>query len=70
MRFATERVSALGEGRKRRFCNEWQFYADDIAIRTGNVIDGDLYTDEEYKTTVAPANERQLARRSRRRMLT
>ena len=56
--FATDRVFAPGEGRKRWFCDNWQIYADDITIRTGRVLSGILYTDEEYRTKVDAAKIR------------
>merc|ERR1711933_703720 len=56
--FATDRVFAPGEGRRRFFCDNWQTYADDITIRTGRVLSGVLYTDEEYRTKVAAAKMR------------
>ena len=31
-----------------RLCKVWKIDADDITIRTGRVVDGVTYTDEEY----------------------
>ena len=31
-----------------RFCTSWQIYADDSTVRTGRVLEGTIYTDEEY----------------------
>ena len=56
--FATDRVFAPGEGRKRWFCDNWQIYADDITLRTGRVLSGVLYTDEEYRKKVDAAKMR------------
>ena len=56
--FATDRVFARGEGRRRFFCDNWEIYADDITIRTGRVLSGVLYTDEEYRTKVDAAKKR------------
>ena len=41
-----------------RLCKEWQIYADDITVRTGRVIEGVLYTDEEHAARKAAARER------------
>ena len=56
--FATDRVFAPGEGRRRFFCDNWQIYADDITIRTGRVLSGVLYTDEEYRSKIDAAKKR------------
>ena len=56
--FATDRVFAPGRNRKMRFCQQWQIYADDITVRTGRVLDGVIYSDEEYVSKVKDAKER------------
>ena len=55
---ATDRVYAPGRGRKMRLCKEWQIYADDITVRSGRVIEGVIYTDEEYAARKTAARER------------
>ena len=57
--FATDRVYSPGRARKMRLCKQWQIYADDMTIRTGRVIDGKVYTDEEYASRVSDAFEQQ-----------
>ena len=52
---ATDRVYAPGVGRKMRFCKQWIIYADDCTIRSGRVLDGVLYTDEEYAERIKSA---------------
>ena len=46
---------AAGEGRRRRPRGQWQVYADDIAIRTGRVIDEILDADDGRKAAVTEA---------------
>ena len=58
--FATDRVFAPGRNRKMRFCQQWQIYADDITVRTGRVLDGVIYSDEEYANRVSDAKEREV----------
>ena len=55
--FATDRIFAPGRGRKMRFCTSWQIYADDSTVRTGRVLEGTIYTDEEYATRTKRAVE-------------
>ena len=43
-----------------RFCQQWQIYADDITVRTGRVLDGIIYSDEEYAKRVSSAKEREV----------
>ena len=38
-----------------RLCREWIIYADDCTIRSGRVIDGTIYTDEEYEKRISNA---------------
>ena len=58
--FATDRIYAPGRNRKMRLCKQWQIYADDTAIRTGRVVDGVIFTDEEYDARVSKAIEKQV----------
>ena len=58
--FATDRVFAPGRNRKMRFCQQWQIYADDITVRTGRVLDGVIYSDEEYASRASDAKEREV----------
>ena len=60
--FSTDRVFAPGRNRKQRFCQQWQIYADDMCVRTGRVIDGVMYSDEEYFLKVDKAKEREVYR--------
>ena len=46
-----------------RFCTNWQIYADDITVRSGRVVDGVIYTDEEYKARVKDAHRRRAVER-------
>ena len=55
--FATDRVYAPGRDRKQRFCKQWHLYADDITVRTGRVLDGVIYTDEEFSKRLEVAQE-------------
>ena len=45
-----------------RFCQQWQIYADDITVRTGRVLDGIIYSDEEYSLKVNKAKEKEVFR--------
>ena len=56
--FATDRVYAPGRNRKMRFCHTWQIYADDITVRTGRVVDGVIFNDDEYAHRMKNAKER------------
>ena len=56
--FSTDRVYSPGRNRKMRLCKQWQIYADDMTIRTGRVLDGVVYTDEEYSQRVKAACEK------------
>ena len=57
--FATDRVYAPGVGRKMRFCKNWIKYADDCTVRSGRVLEGVIYTDEEYAERLKSAIERE-----------
>jgi len=56
--FATDRIFAPGRKRKQRFCKNWQIYADDITVRSGRVLDGVIYTDDEYNSRVRVASNK------------
>mgnify|MGYP001586596694 CR=1 FL=1 len=60
--FATDRIIASGRNRKQCFCTNWQIYADDVTVRTGRVLDGVIYTDDEYRGRVSDAVNRYDAR--------
>ena len=36
-----------GPRAKKRYCDEWQAYVDDLTVRAGRVVDGVLYTDAQ-----------------------
>ena len=40
-----------------RFCKNWIIYADDCTVRTGRVVDGTVYSDEEYAQRIEAAGE-------------
>ena len=40
---------------KRRLCVEWLAYVDDLTVRTGRVLDGKFYTDEEVTDRIRAA---------------
>ena len=46
---------APGRSGKRRFCKEWLGYVDDLTVRTGRVLDGVFYTDEEAEARLSVA---------------
>ena len=50
-----DRIYSPGKNHKRRYCREWLAYVDDLTIRTGRVLDGCWYTDEEYSARIASA---------------
>ena len=47
--YVVDRNFAPGRDAKRRYCNEWLAYMDDLTVRTGRCIDGVLYNDNEVK---------------------
>ena len=54
---AYELQPAPGRGRKLRLGKQWLAYVDDLTIRTGRVIEGTWYTDEEYEKEIRAAAE-------------
>ena len=59
--FATDRVFAPGRGRKMRFCQNWQIYADDITVRSGKWVDGVYHSDDEYRGRLKAAQKTEAA---------
>ena len=53
--YVIDRVYAPGRRGARRFCKEWLGYVDDLTIRTGRMVDGVQYTDQEYDLRVKKA---------------
>ena len=53
--YVIDRFYSAGRSGKRRFCKEWLGYVDDLTIRTGRVLDGVFYTDEEAEARVSVA---------------
>ena len=45
--YVVDRNFAPGRDAKRRYCTEWQAYVDDLTVRTGKVLDGVFYNDDE-----------------------
>ena len=57
--FVNHRNFAPGRDAKRRYCNEWLAYVDDLTVRTGRCVDGVLYSDSEVKGQLKEAVEAQ-----------
>ena len=55
--YTVDRNFAPGRDAKRRYCTEWQAYVDDLTVRTGRVIDGVFYTDEQVTGKLKQAVE-------------
>ena len=53
--YVIDRVYSPGSRSKRRFCSEWLGYVDDLTIRTGRMVDGVEYADEEVQDKVRRA---------------
>ena len=53
--FVVDRAFFPGKGRKLRFTKEWVAYVDDLAVRTGRVIDGRFMTDAEAEREIRQA---------------
>ena len=53
--YVVDRFYSPGRDAKRRFCTEWQAYVDDLTVRTGRVIDGQWFTDEEFSLRIRKA---------------
>ena len=62
--YVVDRNFAPGREAKRRYCTEWQAYVDDLTVRTGKVLDGVFYSDDEntdkLRTAVKAAGEAQV----------
>ena len=52
-----DKIYAPGRDRKLRLMKQWLPYADDLTIRTGRVLDGVVYGDEEMTARVRAAVE-------------
>ena len=57
--YVVDRNFAPGRDAKRRYCNEWLAYVDDLTVRTGRCVDGVLYNDSEVKGQLKEAVEAQ-----------
>ena len=53
--YVVDRIFSPGKKQARRFCKEWLAYVDDLSIRTGRVLDGTVYSDEEYSQRIRNA---------------
>ena len=53
--YVIDRFYAPGRSGKRRYCKEWLGYVDDLTVRTGRVLDGVFYTDEEAEARITLA---------------
>ena len=53
--FVVDRAYAPGRGRRLRFTKEWIAYVDDLTVRSGRVIDGRFYTDNEADQAIRDA---------------
>ena len=57
--YVIDRFYSPGSRSKRRFCKEWLAYVDDLTVRTGRVLDGVFYTDEEHAARIKEASLRE-----------
>ena len=57
--YVGDRNFAPDRDAKRRYCNEWLAYVDDLTVRTGRCVDGVLYNDSEVKGQLKEAVEAQ-----------
>ena len=55
--YVVDRVFSPGAEQKRRFCKEWLAYVDDVTIRTGRVVEGQFFTDEEVEERIRLASQ-------------
>ena len=55
--YVVDRIYAPGRHRKLRLMKQWLPYVDDLTIRTGRVLDGVVYRDEEMTARVRAAVE-------------
>ena len=46
--YVVDRMYAPGRSRRMRLGREWLAYVDDLTVRSGRVIDGVAYRDEEF----------------------
>ena len=53
--YVIDRFYSPGRNAKRRYCNEWLAYVDDLTIRTGRVLDGLWFSDAEYAERIKTA---------------
>ena len=53
--YVVDRIYAPGRHRKLRLMKQWLPYVDDLTIRTGRVLDGVVYRDEEMTARVRAA---------------
>ena len=53
--YVVDRLFSGKRTNKRRFCNTWHAYVDDLTVRTGRVLDRALFTDAEYNARVKAA---------------
>ena len=52
-----DQVFSPGAKQKRRFCKEWLAYVDDVTIRTGRVVEGQFFTDDEVEEHISLASQ-------------
>ena len=53
--YVVDRAYGPGRNRKLRYTREWVAYVDDLTVRTGRVIDGRFFTDEEHEKEIRQA---------------
>ena len=46
--YAVDRIFTPAARATRRYCKEWQAYADDITVRTGRFLEGECLSYDEY----------------------
>ena len=52
-----DRVFSPGAEQKRRFFKEWLAYVDGVTIRTGRVVEGQFFTDDEVEERIRLASQ-------------
>ncbi len=55
--YVVDQVCSPGAEQKRRFCKEWLAYVDDVTIRTGRVVEGQFFTDDEVEERIRLASQ-------------
>ena len=50
--YAVDRIFTPAVRATRRYCREWQAYADDITVRTGRYLEGTCLSDTEYAARI------------------